>query len=387
MNVAVLTSLYPSPPRPFEGIFAERRWRRMAARGHGVRLIHPQPFVPPGLKPWLPHAWRQIADMPAREDRAGIPIVRPRYMHLPGRALGNARRFGRCAMPHLQPCDVVVCDYAWPASNVAPMLHERGQPCVISGRGSDVLQVGGEAALRRSLGRNLKAAGHWCAVSRDLVDAMDAMANEERGQLVPNGVDLDIFRVVDRRQARQQLELDQELQIVLVVGHLIPRKDPCLSLAAFLDGAHSDAQLFFIGRGPMEAELEAAIAAHGAGHRVRLLGEKTPVEIASWLGAADLLLLTSSREGRPNVVLEALAAGRPVLATQAGGTAEVLPESRMLASTRDPQVIGRQLAALLAAPSDPAELRAFVEPLSWDNSTRALEKCLEAAIGTPGVAA
>ncbi|MFT5051334.1 MAG: teichuronic acid biosynthesis glycosyltransferase TuaC [Chlamydiales bacterium] len=386
MNIAVLTSLYPSPPRPFEGIFAERRWLRMAARNHAVRLIHPQPFVPPWLTNWMPLAWQQIARMPRSEERTGIPILRPRYLHLPGRARGNARRFVRCAMPHLTPSDVVVCDYAWPASNVAPNLKRLDIPCVISGRGSDVLEVAGEAGLGDALGRNLRAARAWCAVSQDLVQAMDRLAGEERGVLVPNGVDLDTFRLGDRNAARAQLNLPAGIPIVLVLGHLIPRKDPVLSLDSFLAGASADALLLFIGEGPSRARLESAIAERGAGQRVRLLGEKTPEEIAVWLTAADLLLLTSRREGRPNVVLEALGAGRPVLATDAGGTAEVLPDERMLARTRDPQAIGAQLAALLADPPQPEGLRASVEPLSWEHSTAALEACLDAAVHRGGAA-
>jgi len=114
-----------------------------------------------------------------------------------------------------------------------------------------------------------------------------------------------------------------------------------------------------------------------------VIGEVQPSELASWYGAADALLLTSRREGRPNVVLEALASGRPVLATAAGGTAELLQgqKERMLSTTRDPEILGRKLRALLDSPPEPAELRGMVEHLSWKNSLDALEKCLQQALG------
>ena len=93
------------------------------------------------------------------------------------------------------------------------------------------------------------------------------------------------------------------------------------------------------------------------------------------------LLLTSTREGRPNVVLEALASGRPVLATAAGGTAELLVDwtDRSLAETRDPGTLSRMLTALLDDPPPPAALRASVEPLSWSASLATLEGFLEEA--------
>lgn len=376
LAIAVVTSLYPSPPRPHEGIFAERRWRGMHERGHGVHVVHPQPWAPPLAR----GRWAEIAAMPRREERAGIRVRRPRYWHVPGSPLGNARRFARAALPLVGDPDVVVCDYAWPAAAVAPVLAAAGRPCVVHGRGSDVLQVAGEAGLGDALASYLRAAGSWCAVSRHLVDAMDRLAGAPgRGRLTPNGVDLERFSVRDRARCRRELGLAQEGALVLVVGHLIPRKDPLLALAAFRAGAPGDARLVYVGRGPLRDELESAVASAGLGERVTLAGERGPDELATWYGAADAVLLTSRREGRPNVVLEALACGRPVLATEAGGTGELVGDPRLFARTRDAAELGAMLAALLADPPEPEALRAAVAPLTWPAALDALEDCLRAA--------
>jgi teichuronic acid biosynthesis glycosyltransferase TuaC len=142
-------------------------------------------------------------------------------------------------------------------------------------------------------------------------------------------------------------------------------------------------------RGPLEAELRAAVVAGGLAERVRLEPEVPPARLAEWYGAADLLLLTSRREGRPNVVLEALASGRPVLATEAGGTAELLEDRwpRMLARTRDPAELGQRLGELLAQRFEPAELARSVAPLSWSHSLEALEGALESAVAAEGAEA
>jgi glycosyltransferase involved in cell wall biosynthesis len=388
MRIEVLTSLYPTPLRPSEGIFAERRWQAMRARGHSVRVVQPLPWAPRAL---VGGAWREIACAPRRELRAGIEVERPRYLHLPGRARANARRFAQRASEVLaarERPDVVVADYAWPAAAIAPHLCERGVPCVVSGRGSDVTLVAGEAELAPELAFCLRAAGNWCAVSADLVRAMDRLAGAEgRGALVPNGVDLELFRPAERASARAELGLPPpdergRPRLVLVVGHWIERKDPLLALEVFARGAAEDDRLVFLGRGPLGRSLEQAIAARGLAARAELRGEVAPAALARWYAASDLLLLTSRREGRPNVVLEALACGRPVLATDAGGTAELLGahERRMLARTRDPGELGAQLAELLAAPPAAAELRALVAGLSWTASCAALERCLERAV-------
>jgi len=412
LRVDVLTSLYPGPTKPFEGIFAERRWRGVAGRGHDVRVLQPLPWAPPlaGLLGRGAEA-AALRGMPAREERAGIAVERPRYLHLPGRALPNARRFAQAGLARVDArsprADVVVLDYAWPASAAVPGLVRRGIPCVVSGRGSDVLQVAGEAGLGDELAGHLRGAGHWCAVSADLVRAMDELAGEPRGRLVPNGVDTELFAPRERGAARRRLALAEGPALVLVAGHLIERKDPLLALEVFRRGAPEDALCAFVGRGPLAGALAARVAELGLAERVRLVGEARPEELARWYAACDLLLLTSKREGRPNVVLEALASGRPVLATEAGGTGELLegfPE--MLVRGRDPAELAERLAALLALGADgapgggpgagdrpsgsresrdpartPEALRAAVAAHTWTASQDALEELLGEAVG------
>ena len=388
MNLAVLTSLYPSPPRPFEGVFAERRWQGMAQRGHQVHVVQPVPLAP---GPFLFGRWAEIRKMPREEERGGIAVRRPRYFHVPSRARQNARRFARIGVRRLLAQglpDAVVLDYAWPAAAAALGLAKRGIPVVINGRGSDVLQVAGEAGLGSELGEGLAAAGHWCAVSNDLVRAMDEVAAAAgatgTGTLVPNGVDLELFHPRERNEARHRLELPQDVPLVLVAGHLIERKDPLFALKVFEAGAPDDAMCVFVGKGRLKGALEIAVRERDLTDRVRIVGEVPPGGLADWYGAADLLLLTSHREGRPNVVLEALASGRPVLATDVGGTAELLGDhrERMLAPGHDVEAMAAMLRTLLAEQHDPMGLRRAVEHLSWDASLATLEQVLERARNT-----
>ncbi|MEW6072327.1 MAG: glycosyltransferase [Planctomycetota bacterium] len=382
MRIAVLTSLYPGPSRPHEGLFAERRWRGMAARGHAVLVVQPLPRTPGRL---ARGRWAEIRDLPPEEERGGVLIRRPRYWHVPRWALANARRFVRAGLSPLlaegRP-DVAVADYAWPAAAAAAALAARGVPFVVNGRGSDVLEVAERPRLAPALAAALRAAGHWCAVSWDLVAAMDRLAGREGGgRLVANGVDLDLFAPGDRRAARTALGLEEAGSLVLVVGHLIERKDPFLALAAFARGAPPDARLVFVGRGPLRGALERAIAAAGLAGRARVAGEVAPAVLCTWYAAADALLLTSSREGRPNVVLESLACGRPIVATAAGGTAECLGDlaAGLLVRSREPADVAARLARVLAAPPAPDRLRQAVAHLSWEKSLDALERCLEDA--------
>ncbi len=386
MKIGVLTSLYPSSVRPHEGIFAERRWSGMRRRGHQVRVVQPLPFAPfASAGRWVGRPqWSLVARTPRAEVREEIEICRPRYAHVSGFALANARAFARAGVATLRAggdLELVVLDYAWPAAMSASLWAAAGIPSLISGRGSDVLQVAHTPRLARALGAALRQSGHWCGVSQDLVSAMDRLAGgTPRGVLVPNGVDFDHFQLRARGLARERLQLRAQGALVLVVGHLIPRKDPLLALETFARGAPAESELVFVGTGVLERDLRRRVRELSLGQRVQFRGEQSADALPWWYAACDVLLLTSSREGRPNVVLEALACGRPVVATRAGGTAELLEGfTGALVDSREPELLARALSTMLTLAPTPERCREQVGALSWERSLTVLEACLNAA--------
>jgi glycosyltransferase involved in cell wall biosynthesis len=323
--------------------------------------------------------------MPGQEERQGVTILRPRYLHWPRAGLGNAQRFAsaawraltrRAALPQ-----ALLLDYAWPAALLTERAQARGIAVLISGRGSDILAVGEDARLAPALSAALRRADGRLAVSQDLCAAMDRLAGSGTTQLVPNGVDRSIFFPGERLAARQRLGLPTDQPLVLVVGHLIPRKDPLCALEAFVRGAPKDAQLFFLGRGELEQPLRAAIEARGLSPRVHIVGETPAGTLGDWYRAGDLLLLTSRREGRPNVVIEALASGLPVLATAVGGTPELLRDlPECLAPAGSVEALAEAMGPLLRQPPSRERLLEAVQALSWERSAALLESLIEAAI-------
>lgn len=382
MELAVITSLFPSPPRPREGIFALERCRAFAERGHGVHVIQPVPHAPPVLARGARGDFRR---MPRRQVEGRLSISRPRYWHWPGAGLSNARRFARAALATLQrrgpAVRAVLLDYAWPAALATAELQRLGTPVLIGGRGSDILAVAEDAVLAPWLRRALASADGRLAVSADLCQRMDALAGGPGTRLLANGIDRSRFFPGDRDAARRRLGLDARAPLVLVVGHLIPRKDPLRALEAFATGAPADARLVFLGRGELEPELRRASARGALSGRVELRPETAPGELGDWYRAADLLLLTSHREGRPNVVLEALACATPVLATAVGGTPELLADlPECLVPDGDAGAIGARLADLLRSPPEAARLLGAAAGFSWERCARELEELIEAAV-------
>ena len=394
MRIAVVTSLFPVPARPREGVFAERRWTGMVARGHEVCLFHPIPWAPPAPLDLLLGSERAgLARAPARQDCGGIDVRRPRYLHLPGQAASNAKRFARSTVSALnapdaehsnKPFDVIVCDYAWPAAMITQELAGQATPIVIHGRGSDVLLVREDPKLAKLLANSLRAAGHWCAVSTDLVKAMDSLAEcPEHGMLTPNGVDPELFQLGSKAAARAEVMPTVKAddgRLILVVGHLIERKRPLLALRTFAAAAAANDRLVFIGRGPLAKAIEDEARVTGLSNRVQRVGELAPQQLAKWYQAADLLLLTSLAEGRPNVVLEAMARGLPVVATDAGGTRELLQGSPgLLVGDSSVASLASATTTMLSSPPSAQACRDAAAAFTWPAALEALETVLQQA--------
>jgi glycosyltransferase involved in cell wall biosynthesis len=136
-----------------------------------------------------------------------------------------------------------------------------------------------------------------------------------------------------------------------------------------------------IGDGPERAALAAEATRLGVEERVRFLGNRPHEELPQLLGAADIMLLPSEREGLANAWVEALACGTPILVPDIGGAREVLdrPEAGRLVA-REPEAIASAARDLLANPPEPAAVRAAAERFSWERNARELREHLSSLV-------
>jgi glycosyltransferase involved in cell wall biosynthesis len=156
---------------------------------------------------------------------------------------------------------------------------------------------------------------------------------------------------------------------LLSVGHLIERKGHDLVIRALPD--LPECELVIVGDGPERSRLIALAEQLGVMPRVRLAGLVPPEEMALYYSAADALVLASSREGWANVLLEAMACGTPVIASNIWGNPEVLasPLAGRLMHQRNPAGIVDAVTTLFATPIDRVAIRRYAEQFSWDKTT------------------
>jgi glycosyltransferase involved in cell wall biosynthesis len=212
-------------------------------------------------------------------------------------------------------------------------------------------------------------------------------APAEKVVVIPNGVDIASVPVSNasaRAALRRELRLPPDSTVVATAGRLHPSKGigDFLRAAAIVAARHPTARFLVAGDGPDRTALERLAADLRIEAKTLFLGERT--DLAALLAGIDLFVLASLEEGMPNVLLEAMAAELPVVATSAGGSAEIVRHrsTGLLVPPRDVDAIAEAACALLDDPTVAAAMAArarqsIVESFSIDTTVRRTEALYE----------
>jgi teichuronic acid biosynthesis glycosyltransferase TuaC len=186
-----------------------------------------------------------------------------------------------------------------------------------------------------------------------------------------NGVDLQRFVPEPRDAARQRLGLPANGKLLLSVGHLIERKGHFVAIDA-LPLLPPDVRLLIAGGGPDRNALQRQAEQLGVAERVQFVGVVPQADLKWWYSAADILALCSSREGWANVLLESMACGTPVIATNIWGTPEVVssPAAGLLMSERSGSGLAQAWQKVFTSYPAREATRAHAETFSWDATTQ-----------------
>jgi glycosyltransferase involved in cell wall biosynthesis len=270
--------------------------------------------------------------------------------------------------------DVIDGHFFYPDGVAAVMLGKKlGKPVVISARGSDLTYLPRFAYQRRWIQWAMREADALVTVSESLRrEAITLGAVEGKVRTLRNGVNLEEFRPVDRAEARRFAGVPETAKVVASVGNLIPLKGHDLFIRAL--AGLPDVHGLIVGGGPEDAALRTLVDSLGLNDRVHFLGRVPHGTMAKVYSAADGLVLASSREGWPNVLLEAMACGTPAVATAVGGIPEIVTvaESGYLLADRTSDAIAAALSALFQAPPDRAATRAYAEKFDWSETVSGL---------------
>jgi glycosyltransferase involved in cell wall biosynthesis len=387
MRVLAITKIFPNAAEPLSAPFNRQQFA--ALRAHcDVEVMATIPWFPgAGLLARWSSAGRLVT-VPARECIAGLDVRHPRTLFLP--RIGHvawgplyAASIAPAMVRYRRRIDVVLGSWAYPDGFAAVIAARMlGVPAVVKLHGSDINVITKLPGARRLAAWALPHAARVVAVSRPLADEVIALGvARERVAIVMNGVDRELFRPRDRAAARAELGLPAG-PLVLYVGNLKPEKGVLDLLAAWqlVSRRSPAARLALAGGGPLRGQLDARAADLPSIH---VVGAQPLDRIPVWMAAADVLCLPSHVEGTPNVVLEALASGRRVVATTVGGIPDLVPsrELGVLVSPRAPAALADALVHASREPYDQDAVAQLGARGGWAASAAQLHAVLEQARG------
>ncbi len=332
-----------------------------------------------------------MAATPEREVHNHVDVLHPRYVVIPKIGMSVTPFFlalsARSALKTLQregfDFDLIDAHYYYPDGVAAAMLGAWfKKPVVITARGTDVNLIPEHAIPRvlvRWASRQAKAS---IGVSAALVDRMRELGmGTDRLHVMRNGVDTQRFHIQLQNEAQRDLGITHG-PAVLTVGNLHEHKGQRLVLEAFalLHKQQPAARLYIVGEGPDRSWLQQQAQVLGLADVVTLVGTVPNTDLARWYSAADVLVLASSREGWPNVLLEAMACGTPVVASRVGGVPEIVqtPLSGRVVSERTAAAFAGAIRDLLdqRAPdaaqrsTQRAAVRQYAQGFGWDRTSQ-----------------
>jgi glycosyltransferase involved in cell wall biosynthesis len=333
MNLLILTTLYPNNVQHRHGVFIENRTRELIKNHPSikVKVLAPVPYFPS----WLPlKDYKPYSHVFEKEVRHTIEVVHPKYWVIPkiGMNINPYFLYQTCvrAIKLIQEAgfviDVIDAHYFYPDGVVANWLGKKFNiPVMVTARGSDINIIPNNKIAKKRIIKALEDVQASAAVSQALADKMIKLAPKAKPPVVlRNGVDLTLFSPTAVKPELPFLSGGSD-KLILSVGNLIELKGHHLVIDAL--SLLNNSKLIIIGDGEEKNKLKEQVSTLGLEGRVFFMGNLPQSELPGYYVIADVLVLASSREGMPNVLLESLACGTPVIATDVGGCAEVISDN------------------------------------------------------------
>lgn len=332
MRVMEVCQEFPNRYYPQLGTFIKQSIDSIACQNVDITVISPKPLV----IPFSAFPYHNFSKLPLVEHTEKYDIHYPRYIYAvpkkyfyPVTGISYAHFVSRYAVKNIKPKpDLIHAHFSYPDGfGMIGLAKSWNVPLVISALGTIERKVAYEGSYTsRQIIEAMNSADRILSVSEDLkLHIVNLGIKEDKVIVVPNGVDTEKFKPPEKGNARDLLDLPVDKDIVLFVGALRSIKGVDYLIEAARNFVNKNTELYMVGRddGLKKSLVKMAEDFKIADH-IKFIGPVNHEEIPLWISASDILVLPSLSEGRPNVVLEALACEVPVVATDVGGIPEIM---------------------------------------------------------------
>ena len=390
MNLLLVTNLFPTPYDPERGVFTLQLVKRLQHYCQ-VTVVCPLPWFPnwPVLRNLEKYA--QFAQTPVRYNIDGIEVHSPKYPLLPKVSENRHADFMYMGIQryilnlHKEiGFDAVNSQWLYPDSvAVGQILKKIDIPHIATGLGCDVNHDTYEPIKGDKILSMLNDCRAVTVVANSLKDELIGHKIVDRKiSVIPNGIDINQFKILDKKHCRQQLSIDTELPVILYVGRLSVEKnvETLINACAQVISAGNPVQLYLVGDGPLEDSLKMLTKELDIEKYVHFVGKVDHSKISIWMNASDYFCLPSLREGCPNVILEALGSGVPVIASRVGAIPDVVnANSGILFTPTKIEELASAIAQAIERNWSARDIAASVGKLSWEHAAAQYFEVFESA--------
>jgi teichuronic acid biosynthesis glycosyltransferase TuaC len=379
MRILLLSHMYPNPVRPTDGTFVHDLAKALSNKCY-LNVLAPVPFFP-FLS--LTSKYSGFNSIPLKDDTEDFKVLYPRFLFIPKYLkftdwIGYLLSLFPVISRMKDAFDIIYVHWGYPDGLVAFICAKLlGKKVVLHVHGNESVCFF-ESSLRKLLVKAyLSKADHIIAVSSDLKEKIIRFYNvrKEAVSVVPNGIDVNLFKPLPKAEMRNRLNLNANEKILVSISRLSPEKRVDVLIEAFslLKKMTSDPiKLYIIGRGPERQNIEALIKSKetSTSNDIHLVGPVAHDLIPEWLSAADLFCLSSDREGCPVSIIEAMGCERPVVATQVGGVADLIPDREygFIVPPGRPREFAEALNVALSKPWNHDKIRFHAATYTWDGT-------------------
>ncbi|MEN6291399.1 MAG: glycosyltransferase family 4 protein [Methanobacterium sp.] len=269
--------------------------------------------------------------------------------------------------------DFIHSHFTWSSGYAGAKLKEKYDvPFIVTAHGYDIYDLPFKNDKWKSkIEYILNSADAIITVSNSNLECIKKLDVNTPVTVIPNGYREDLFYPIDTFECRKLLSLPSNKKIILSVGNLEEVKGHKFLVEAMSQVVkrRKDVLCFIVGGGKLETQLEKQIKLAGLNDYVKLVGDKPHNEIPLWMNACDILILPSLRESFGVVQIEAMACGKPVVATRNGGSEEIITSDDLgfLVEVANPLHLSQKILISLDYKWDAFKIINYAGQFTWDN--------------------
>ena len=272
--------------------------------------------------------------------------------------------------------DLIHAHFTYPFGYIGTKLKEKyGVRLVITAHGYDIYDLPFRNKYwENKIAYTLNNADRVITVSKRNLDCIQKLKIKTDTEVIPNGYDNNLFKPIDKAECRNKVDLQSDKKIILTVGNLVEIKGHEYLIEAMKEivKKRRDILCLIIGSGNLKTRLKNQIKKLEMEEFVKLLGGKPHDEIAFWMNACDLFVLPSLSESFGVVQIEAMACGKPVVATYNGGSEEIIitDDLGLLVEPENSEELAEKLLVALDKKWNEEYISNYTKQFTWEKITK-----------------